>query len=103
MTTYRKRTYPPGIDKSKRKKDKSALEQSAILVCECWNLFENVWAMRNDILHREDSAETKMTSRHLTEELLDFKYNATEYLQAERRNAKPDMTLEAEVPAGDHL
>ena len=49
MTTYRKRTYPPGTDKSKRKKDKSALELSAILVRECWNLFENVWAMRNDI------------------------------------------------------
>ena len=49
MTTYRKRTYPPGTDTSKCKKDKSALELSAILVRECWNLFENVWAMRNDI------------------------------------------------------
>ena len=36
MNTYRKRTYPPGTDKSKRKKDKSALELSAILVRECW-------------------------------------------------------------------
>ena len=43
--------------------------------------FENVWAMRNDILHRGDSAGTKMTSKHLTEELLDFKYNATKYLR----------------------
>ena len=81
MTTYRKRTHPPGTDKSKRKKDKSALELSAILVRECWNLFENVWAMRNDILHREDSAGAKMASKHLTEELLDFKYNATQYLR----------------------
>ena len=81
MNTYRKRTYPPGTDKFKRKKDKSALELSAILVRKCWNLFESVWAMRNDILHREDSAGAKMTSRHLTEELLDFKYNATEYLR----------------------
>ena len=48
---------------------------------ECWTLFENVWAMRNDILHREDSAGAKMTSKYLTEELLDFKYNATEYLR----------------------
>ena len=35
MTTYRKRTYPPGTDKPKRKKEKSALELSAILVREC--------------------------------------------------------------------
>ena len=52
---------------------------------ECWNLFENVWAMRNDILHREDSAGAKMTSRHLTDELLEIKYNATEYLRPEDR------------------
>ena len=32
MTTYRKRTYPPGTDKSKCRKDKSALELSAIVV-----------------------------------------------------------------------
>ena len=51
MNTYRKRTYPPGTNKSKCKKDKSTLELSAILVRKCWNLFENVWAMRNDILH----------------------------------------------------
>ena len=81
MTTYRKSTYPPGTDKSKRRKHKSALELSAILVRECWNLFENVWAMRNNILHREDSARAKITNKHLTEELLDFKYNATEYLR----------------------
>ena len=82
MNTYRKRTYPPGTDKSKRKKNKPALELSAILVRECWNLFENVWAsMRNDILHREDSPGAKIASKHLTEELLDFKYNATEYLR----------------------
>ena len=37
--------------------------------------------MRNDILHREDSAGAKMASKHLTEELLDFKYNATRYLR----------------------
>ena len=37
--------------------------------------------MRNDILHREDSAGAKMASKHLTEELFDFKYNATEYLR----------------------
>ena len=79
--TYRKCVYPPGTDRSKRRIDKSALELSAILVRECWTLFENVWAMRNDILHREDSAGAKMTSRHLTEEFLDFKYNATEYLR----------------------
>ena len=72
---------PPGTDKSKFKIDKSALELSAILVRECWTLFENVWAMRNDILHREDSVGDKMTSKHLTEELFDFKYNATEYLR----------------------
>ena len=80
MNTYRKPTYPPGTDKSKRKKDKSALELSAVLVRECWNLFEDVCAMRNDILHREDSAGAKIVSKHLTEELLGFKYNATEYL-----------------------
>ena len=81
MTTHRKRTYPPGTDKSKRKKDKTTLELSAILVRECWTLFKNVWVMRNDILHREDSAGAKIVSKHLTEELLDFKYNATEYLR----------------------
>ena len=48
---------------------------------ECWNLFENAWAIINDILHREDSTGAKMTNIHLTEELLDFKYNATEYLR----------------------
>ena len=37
--------------------------------------------MRNDILHREDSAGTKMANKHLTEELLNFRYNATEYLR----------------------
>ena len=37
--------------------------------------------MINDILHREDSAGAKIVSRHLTEELLDFKYNATECLR----------------------
>ena len=85
MHTYRRRTYPPGTDKSKRKVDKSALELSAVLVRECWNLFENVWAVRNDILHRENSAGANMTSKHLTEELLDIKYNATEYLRPEDR------------------
>ena len=51
-------------------KDKSALELSVILVSECWNLFENVWTMRNDIFHRTDSAGAKIASKHLTEELL---------------------------------
>ena len=37
--------------------------------------------MRNDILHREDNAGAKMECKHLTEELLDFKYNATKYLR----------------------
>ena len=37
--------------------------------------------MRNDILHREDSAGAKIVSKHLTEELLDFKYNTTGYLR----------------------
>ena len=37
--------------------------------------------MRNNIFHREESAGTKMTNKHLTEELLDFKYNVTEYLR----------------------
>ena len=43
-------------------------------------MFENVWATRNDILHHKDSAGYRMADRHLTEELLDFKHNATEYL-----------------------
>ena len=81
MNSYRKRTYPPGTDKSKQKRTSPLLNcQQSYLVRECWNLFENVWAMRNGILHREDSAGAKMASKHLIEELLDFKYNATEYL-----------------------
>ena len=48
---------------------------------EYWNLFENVRAMRNNILHREDSAGANMASKYLTEELLDFMYNATKYLR----------------------
>ena len=35
LNTYRKRTYPPGTNKSKRKKDKSVLELSAFFVHEC--------------------------------------------------------------------
>ena len=41
--------------------------------------------MRDDILHREDSACAKMTNKHLTEELFDFKYNGTENLCNEDR------------------
>ena len=70
MHTYKKRTYPPGTEKAKQKKDKSALELSAILVRECWNLFENVWAMRNDILHRADSAGAQMDGYTLPELVL---------------------------------
>ena len=51
--------------------------------------------MGNDILHRADSAGAKMANKHLTEELLGFKYNATEYLRHENRgqNEYPDAEI----------
>lgn len=36
--------------------------------------------MRNNILHHKDSADSRMANKQLTEELLDFKYNADDYL-----------------------
>ena len=78
--TYKKRVYPPCSKKSKGKRDKTALELSVTLVRECWNLFENMWAMRNDIMHKPNSAGAEIANKHLVEQLLDFKYNANEYL-----------------------
>ena len=37
--------------------------------------------MKKHILCQEDSAGAKMASKHLTEELLDFKYTTTQYLR----------------------
>ena len=64
MNTHRKRTHTPGTDEFKRKKDKSALELSAVLVRECWNLFENVWAMRNDPLRRQYRCQNGEQASH---------------------------------------
>ena len=52
--TYRKRGYPPWNQPKAQTKDKTALELSAVLVRECWTLFESVWQVRNDILHSKD-------------------------------------------------
>ena len=77
---------PPGIDPKRRRKDKAALELSAVLVRECWTLFELVWQVRNDILHSKDSSDAKTRNEHLTEQLLHFKYNADTMLQHGDRN-----------------
>ena len=63
---------------SLQKKDMSTLELFPILVRECWNIFENIWAMRNDILHHKDRVGAHMSDEQLSEELLDFKYNVEE-------------------------
>ena len=52
--TYRKRVYPPGTDPEHKRKDKTALELSAVLVRECWTLFGLAWKVRNDILYSKD-------------------------------------------------
>ena len=78
--TYKPRVYPPNTPKKNKKKDKSALELSAILVRECWNLFEKVWKTRNDKVHDTDGILSKTKHIHLTEELMRFKQNATTLL-----------------------
>ena len=52
--TYRKRVYPPVTDPKHKQKDKTALKLSAVLVRECWTLFELAWKVRNDILYSKD-------------------------------------------------
>ena len=84
--TYRKRVYPPGTDLKRRRKAKTALELSSVLVGECWVLFESVWQVRNDILHSKDISGAKRHNAHLTEQLLHFKYNADTMLQHGDRN-----------------
>ena len=84
--TYRKQVYPPGTAKKHKKKDKTALELLAVLVRECWTLFESVWQMRNGIFHSKDSIGTRMRNEYLTEQLLHFKYNANTMLQYGDRN-----------------
>ena len=71
--TYRKRVYPPGTDPKNRRKDKTTLELSAVLVRECWALFELVWQVRNDILHSKDIIGASVRNAHLTEQLLQYK------------------------------
>ena len=92
--TYRKRVYPPGTDLKRRRKAKTALELSSVLVRECWVLFESVWQVRNDILHSKDISGAKRHNEHLTEQLLRFKYNADTMLQygaTEIRLTKPGL------------
>ena len=84
--TYRKRVYPPGTDPKHKRKDKTALKLSAVLVREYWTLFELAWKVRNDILHSKDSIGAKTRNEHLTEQLLHFKYNANAMLQCGDRN-----------------
>ena len=69
-----------------KRKYKTPLELSAVLVRECWTLFELVWQVRNDILHSKDSIGASMRNAHLTEQLLHFKYNADTMLQYGDRN-----------------
>ena len=84
--TYRKRGYPPWNQPKAQTKDKTALELSAVLVRECWTLFESVWQVRNGILHSKDSIGASARNAHLTEQLLQYKYNADTMLQYGDRN-----------------
>ena len=71
--TYRPRPPPPGWDSPP--KDKSPLDMSALLVEEVWNLFEKLWAKRNEILHKDDSHAAKSETSHLTDQLLEYRRN----------------------------
>ena len=84
--TYRKQMYPPWTAKKHKKKDKTALGLSSVLVKECWALFESVWATRNEILHSKDSIGAKIHHGHLSEQLLHFKCNADSMLCYGDRN-----------------
>ena len=42
--------------------------------------------MQNDILHSKDSIGAEMRNKHLTEQLLHFKYNSDTMLQCGDRN-----------------
>ena len=68
--TYTRRPTPPG---QKRKRDKSALDMSIMLIEEAWTLFEVLWETRNSILHGDDSYVAKLEDTAWTKELLNYK------------------------------
>ena len=78
--------YPPGTAKKHKKKDKTALELSSVMVRECWTLFESVWTMRNTILQFKGSIGAKIHNDHLSGQLLHFKHNADSMLHYGDRN-----------------
>lgn len=78
--TYKPRVYPPNTPKKNKRKDKSALELSAILVRECWKLFEKVWQTRNDKVHDPKGVHSVVKNVRLTEELIRYRTNAATLL-----------------------
>ena len=84
--TYKPRIYPPNTPKKNKMKDKSALELSAILVRECWKLFEKVWETRNEKVHDADGVFSKIKSIHLSEELMRFRNNSSTLLHYTDQN-----------------
>ena len=63
--TWKKPNLPPRKD-GKPPKTRSPFDLSAYLVVQVWNLFNQIWESRNDILHSNDSYAAKAKESHLT-------------------------------------
>ena len=71
---------PPPRKDGKKAFRKDALEQSVALIKGAWDVFEAVWATRNDILHGDNNAILRGEEDYKTARLLEFKRNPYELL-----------------------
>jgi hypothetical protein len=63
-------------------RQKDPMEQSITLIQGVWDIFENVWACRNGILHSKDSKLLERNDISTTSRLMEFRRNYTTMLRS---------------------
>jgi hypothetical protein len=77
--TYQPRQRHPCDDRDPPK-DKTPLEMSVLLIQQVWNLFDTLWAQRNEILHGPNSHAATIDKTTTFAKLLHFRRNRKKIL-----------------------
>ena len=73
---------PKPLQSGKMERRKDPLEQSVTLIRGVWDIFEELWACRNGILHSKDSKLLERTDISTTSRLMEFRRNYTTMLRS---------------------
>ena len=79
-------TPPREIHGGGKERKKDPREQSISLVRGLWDIFEDLWMERNNILHSKENETTTLETNGINQRLLEFKYNSTDMLLANDRH-----------------